>query len=76
VLSAGPTPHTPLPGWTFSITQGGDTLKSWKWQEMQALPTETITADIHCVTRWSKLGTQWQGVCRAAGCPTRQLYRF
>ena len=62
VLSAGPTPHTPLPEWTFSITQSGDTLKSWTWQEMQALPAETITADIHCVTRWSKLGTQWRGV--------------
>jgi len=62
VLSAGPTPHTPLPEWTFSITQGGGALKSWTWQEMQALPAETITADIHCVTRWSKLGTQWRGV--------------
>src|SRR5262249_11093110 len=61
VLSAGPTPHTPLPEWTFSITQGGDTLKSWTWQEMQALPAETVTVDVHCVTRWSKLGTQWRG---------------
>ena len=57
MLSAGPTPHTPLAEWTFSITQGGDTLKSWTWQEFQALPAETVTADIHCVTRWSKLGT-------------------
>jgi DMSO/TMAO reductase YedYZ molybdopterin-dependent catalytic subunit len=62
VLSAGPTPHTPLPEWTFSITRGGDTLKSWTWQEMQALPAETVTVDIHCVTRWSKLGTRWRGV--------------
>ena len=29
---------------------------------MQALPAETVTVDIHCVTRWSKLGTQWRGV--------------
>ena len=42
VLSAGPTPHTPLPEWTFSIRQGGDTLKSWTWQEFQALPAETV----------------------------------
>ena len=62
VLSAGPTPHTPLPEWTFSITQGSDTLKSWTWQEMQALPAETVTTDIHCVTRWSKVGAQWRGV--------------
>ena len=62
VLSAGPTPHTPLGKWTFSITQAGQTRKSWTWQEFQALPAETITADIHCVTRWSKLGTEWRGV--------------
>src|SRR5262249_60321722 len=62
VLSAGPTPHTPLENWTFSITQGGGTKKSWTWQEFQALPAETVTADIHCVTRWSKLDTQWRGV--------------
>src|SRR5215467_604232 len=62
VLSAGPTPHTPLSEWTFSITRGGDTLKSWTWQEMQALSAETVTVDVHCVTRWSKLGTVWRGV--------------
>jgi len=62
VLSAGPTPHTPLPEWTFSIRQGGDTLKSWTWPEFQALPAETVTADIHCVTRWTKLDTVWRGV--------------
>ena len=62
VLSAGPTPRTPLPEWTFSITRGGQTLRSWTWDELQALPAETVTADIHCVTRWTKLGTQWQGV--------------
>src|SRR5215472_2746967 len=62
VLSAGPTPHTPLSEWTFSITQGGDTLRSWTWPELQALPDEAITADIHCVTRWSKLDTEWRGV--------------
>ena len=62
VLSAGPTPHTPLPEWTFSIRQGGDTLKSWTWQEFQALPAETVTVDVYCVTRWSKLDTVWRGV--------------
>jgi DMSO/TMAO reductase YedYZ molybdopterin-dependent catalytic subunit len=62
VLSAGPTPHTPLDTWTFSIRQGGATTKSWTWAELRALPEETVTADIHCVTRWSKLGTEWQAV--------------
>jgi DMSO/TMAO reductase YedYZ molybdopterin-dependent catalytic subunit len=62
VLSVGPTPRTPLEKWTFSITQGGQIRKSWTWPEFRALPTETIAADIHCVTRWSKLGTEWRGV--------------
>jgi DMSO/TMAO reductase YedYZ molybdopterin-dependent catalytic subunit len=62
VLSAGPTPHTPLADWTFSITQGGETGKSWTWEKFRALPTENVTTDIHCATRWSKLGTRWQGV--------------
>ena len=62
VLSAGPTPHTPLAEWTFSIRQGGETLKSWTWPEFQALPAENVTTDVHCVTRWSKLDTVWRGV--------------
>ena len=60
VLSAGPTPHTPLSQWTFSITRGGATEKSWTWPELRALPAETVTVDISCVTRWTKLGTQWR----------------
>ncbi len=61
VLSAGPTPHRRLPDWTFSI-EGGQSPASWTWEEFQALPKETVTVDIHCVTRWSKLDTAWTGV--------------
>src|SRR6202023_1644443 len=61
-LSAGPTPHPPLEKWTFAITQEGGPSKSWSWTELRALPTENVTADIHCVTRWSKLDTEWQAV--------------
>jgi DMSO/TMAO reductase YedYZ molybdopterin-dependent catalytic subunit len=62
VLSAGPTPRTPLSEWTFSITGEIDEPKQWTWDEFRALPTETITRDIHCVTKWSKLDTSWEGV--------------
>ena len=62
VLSAGPTPHTPPDRWTFSITGEVDNEKRWTWDEFRKLPTENITRDIHCVTKWSKLGTEWQGV--------------
>jgi DMSO/TMAO reductase YedYZ molybdopterin-dependent catalytic subunit len=61
VLSAGPTPRTATQDWTFSIT-GAATPKSWTWDEFRALPAETVTTDIHCVTRWSKLDTAWEGV--------------
>jgi DMSO/TMAO reductase YedYZ molybdopterin-dependent catalytic subunit len=61
VLSAGPTPRTGLDRWSFSIS-GGDSPVSWTWEEFRALPTETVTVDIHCVTRWSKLDTAWTGV--------------
>jgi DMSO/TMAO reductase YedYZ molybdopterin-dependent catalytic subunit len=62
VLSAGPTPHVAAEAWTFSIRQAGSVLRSWTWQEMRALPAETLTTDIHCVTRWSKLDTLWDAV--------------
>jgi DMSO/TMAO reductase YedYZ molybdopterin-dependent catalytic subunit len=61
VLSAGPTPRTPLDKWTFSVT-GGAQPRSWTWAEFRELPTETVTKDIHCVTRWSKFDTRWEGV--------------
>lgn len=54
--------HKPLTEWTFSIRRAGDTLKAWTWQEFPALPIQTVTVDIHCVTRWSKLDTVWRGV--------------
>src|SRR3954447_10018416 len=62
VLSAGPTPHTPLDEWTFLISGEVDQPVSWTWQELLELPAETPTVDIHCVTKWSKLDTRWKGV--------------
>jgi len=62
VLSAGPTPHTPLAEWTFEIRSAVDEPVTWTWDELLALPSETPAADIHCVTKWSKLDTSWRGV--------------
>jgi DMSO/TMAO reductase YedYZ molybdopterin-dependent catalytic subunit len=62
VLSAGPTPHTPLSEWSFAIDGAVEERKSWSWAEFQALPAETLTTDIHCVTKWSKRDTTWRGV--------------
>src|SRR6184192_3732537 len=62
VLSAGPTPHTPLDEWDFTITGEVDALHRWSWEEFRALPSESVRTDIHCVTKWSKLDTVWEGV--------------
>jgi DMSO/TMAO reductase YedYZ molybdopterin-dependent catalytic subunit len=62
VLSAGPTPHTPLDQWSFTIEGTVEPERTWSWEELRALPSETFTRDIHCVTRWSKLDTVWEGV--------------
>ena len=62
VLSAGPTPHIALDRWELTIDDGKNVLRRWNWKSFRELPTETITVDIHCVTRWSKLGTSWEGV--------------
>src|ERR671939_1323448 len=62
VLSAGPTPRTPLAKWDFTIRDADGRSVRWSWDEFQALPRETPTVDIHCVTKWSKFGTTWEGV--------------
>jgi DMSO/TMAO reductase YedYZ molybdopterin-dependent catalytic subunit len=62
VLSAGPTPHIPLDQWRFTITDEAGSPHVWTWQEILDLPSEQPTVDIHCVTKWSKLGTRWEGV--------------
>jgi DMSO/TMAO reductase YedYZ molybdopterin-dependent catalytic subunit len=62
VLSAGPTPRIPLDKWAFTIETEAGATRSWSWSELLALPAETFTVDIHCVTKWSKLDTTWTGV--------------
>jgi DMSO/TMAO reductase YedYZ molybdopterin-dependent catalytic subunit len=62
VLSAGPTPHTPLDEWSFTIGGAVDESVSWTWDQFVALAADTITVDVHCVTKWSKLDTRWRGV--------------
>ena len=62
VLSAGPTPRTRLEDWSFALQHGGSLLAKWSWEEFQALPRARVTVDIHCVTKWSRLDTEWEGV--------------
>jgi DMSO/TMAO reductase YedYZ molybdopterin-dependent catalytic subunit len=62
VLSAGPTPYTPEAQWRFSVEGDVGHSVSWSWQEFLQLPLEKFKVDIHCVTKWSKLDTEWIGV--------------
>jgi DMSO/TMAO reductase YedYZ molybdopterin-dependent catalytic subunit len=62
VLSAGPTPQIDTSEWEFSITTETGAVHRWDWDELHALEIEDVATDIHCVTRWSKLGTSWRGV--------------
>jgi len=62
VLSAGPTPNISLDQWEFVIDDGKSVLQRWDWKSFRDLPAENITVNLHCVTRWSKLDTSWEGV--------------
>jgi DMSO/TMAO reductase YedYZ molybdopterin-dependent catalytic subunit len=62
VLSAGPTPRISLDDWEFTVTTEFGESYRWSWTELNGLPAESITTDVHCVTRWSKLDTAWRGV--------------
>jgi DMSO/TMAO reductase YedYZ molybdopterin-dependent catalytic subunit len=62
VLSAGPTPRISTDEWRFTITTEDGARHSWSWAELMGLAIDDVHTDIHCVTRWSKLGTSWRGV--------------
>ena len=61
VRSAGPTPLILSENWSFTLTTETQVL-TWNWDEFQQLPHEQVIVDIHCVTKWSKLDTRWEGV--------------
>lgn len=62
VLSAGPTPHVEKSSWELSVTTEAGRRHTWDWAALMALPSESPTVDLHCVTKWSKFGTEWRGV--------------
>jgi DMSO/TMAO reductase YedYZ molybdopterin-dependent catalytic subunit len=62
VLSAGPTPRVRTETWTFTLKVGPRTVRTWTWDEVNALRQTDLVRDIHCVTTWSKFDTRWSGV--------------
>ena len=61
VLSLGPTPRILTANWKLEV-RGIANAISWTWDEFLKLPQERMTGDIHCVTKWSKFDTAWEGV--------------
>jgi DMSO/TMAO reductase YedYZ molybdopterin-dependent catalytic subunit len=62
VLTYGPTPHIDTKDWRLDIDGEVNQPISFTWEEFNQLPKTTMETDIHCVTRWSKLGMEWEGV--------------
>ena len=62
VLHYGSVPHTNLATWDFRVWGEVDAPFTLTWEQFKALPRKTVSTDIHCVTRWSKLDTTWEGV--------------
>jgi len=62
VLTYGRTPRFDATRWTFRCFGLVEREVSWTWEEFLRLPRVTITSDIHCVTRWSRLDNTWEGV--------------
>ena len=62
VLTAGPTQHVARDTWALTVTTESGQQHRWDWAAFTALPADTPTVDLHCVTSWSKLATDWRGV--------------
>jgi DMSO/TMAO reductase YedYZ molybdopterin-dependent catalytic subunit len=62
VLHYGPVPRFDPTTWDFRVWGEVEEERAWSWDEFNQLPRTSLTMDIHCVTRWSKLDTTWEGV--------------
>lgn len=62
ILHYGPVPRLDLETWRFRVWGEVDKPLVLTWEEFSNLPRTKLTMDIHCVTKWSKLDTTWEGV--------------
>ena len=62
VLHYGSVPTTDLAKWDFKVFGEVDNPITLTWDQFKALPRKSVHTDIHCVTRWTKLDTDWKGV--------------
>jgi DMSO/TMAO reductase YedYZ molybdopterin-dependent catalytic subunit len=62
VVSIDSTPPMSKENWAFTLTTEHGQVRRWDWVAMRALPSEQVCVDLHSVTGWSKLATNWEGV--------------
>lgn len=62
VLHYGPIPNFDPVTWDFRIWGEVEEEARWSWEQFESLPRTKMQMDIHCVTRWSKFDTMWEGV--------------
>jgi DMSO/TMAO reductase YedYZ molybdopterin-dependent catalytic subunit len=62
VLTYGPNPDFDPKTWDLRVFGAVKEEMRWTWEEFTRLPTVEVVCDIHCVTRWSKFDTPWEGV--------------
>jgi DMSO/TMAO reductase YedYZ molybdopterin-dependent catalytic subunit len=62
VLHYGSVPHVDLSTWDLKVYGEVDAPFTLTWEQFKELPRKQVHTDIHCVTRWSKLDTTWEGV--------------
>ena len=62
VLHYGPVPGFNPLKWDFKIWGEVETPLQFTWEEFNQLPRTSVKMDIHCVTRWSKFDTSWEGI--------------
>ncbi|MDQ6780485.1 MAG: sulfite oxidase-like oxidoreductase [Candidatus Eremiobacteraeota bacterium] len=62
VLHVGSVPQFHADRWRLRIFGEVERPVTLSWEQFMALPTATVKTDIHCVTRWTKFDTHWEGV--------------
>ena len=62
VLHAGSVPDTDLATWDFRVFGEVEDPITLSWEDFAALPRADNVQDIHCVTRWSRFDTRFEGV--------------
>ena len=62
ILHEGEVPQYDMSAWTLQVFGEVEEPRTFTYEELMALPTVKVKTDIHCVTRWSKFDTEWEGI--------------